>query len=118
MRPLALAWQAPLLTVLSPRAVVPGIEREIVRRAVEPDPVGRVDPAAVRGGRAVWVRTCDRDPAALVAGDRPDLVGDLGQVLILAEDQGDVVLVGPREADDVQDNPDVDPLLLADESCR
>ncbi len=100
------------------RAVVARIQRTVVRRAIQADPIGPVDTATVGGRRAARVGARDLDPAPLVTSDRPDLIRDLREVLVLAEDKSDVVVVGPSEADDVQRDSDVDTLLLADQDRR
>jgi hypothetical protein len=52
---------------------------------------------------------------ALFSRDHPDLRGHLGEVLVLAEDKGNVELVPVGHADHAQRDPHVDPLLFAGE---
>ncbi len=108
MRPLALASQARLPTGRSLQAVVPGIEREIVRRAVEPDPVGRVDPAAVGGGRAVrWDQ--DAQPVDPFTDIR-ELQARLKAAGATIEQEVDEASTGP--ANFVISDPDGNPILV------
>ena len=72
--------------------LVPPVQACVVGRTVDPDPVGLVDPTAVAAGRTRGERSRDLDAAALLTGDRPDLVRNLREVLTLARIQPGVVL--------------------------
>src|SRR5213594_3662393 len=105
----------PTATSASTLAVVAPIEARVVQGAIDADPVGLVDASAVAAGRAPRERRRDLDPAILFPRDHPDLFGHLGEVLILAEDHGDVVVAPVGQADHVQRDADVDALLLSNQ---
>lgn len=96
--------------------VVTGIEATVVGGPIDPNPVGPIDAASIVIGRADGKSTGDLDPAVLLHGDGADLVGNFGEVLILAEDQGDIVRVISSGGDDIKGEANVDAFLVADEN--
>src|SRR5712692_4303039 len=95
----------------SPPVVAP-VEAGIVGGTVDPDPVGLIDPAPIE---RCWARReggGDLDPPSLLARDRPDLLGNLRQVLILAQYERYVVVATECHPDDVKSHADVDTFLL------
>src|SRR4051812_18363468 len=58
---------------------------------IDPDPIRVWDPAPVRGCRAHRKRRCNFDPAVLLFRDHTDLAGQLRQIPVLTENEGDIV---------------------------
>lgn len=95
-----------------PRPIIAGIQAGLPDGPIDSDPVGPVDASSVPRGRTDRECGRDLDPAILLVRNGTDLVGNLGEVLILAEDQGDIVFSAVSHADNVEGDPDIDPLLL------
>lgn len=72
-------------------AVVPGIKASGIELLVDPDPVGPFDSPAVLAGGTLRKGAGDFDPPLLLLSDRSNLVGDFGEILILAHDERYVV---------------------------
>ena len=51
----------------------------------------------------------------LLLGDETDLIGNFGEVLILAENKRDIVHSAMGQANDIERKTDIDALLLRDE---
>ena len=98
-------------------AVVAGVDAGVVRRAVDANPVGAVDAAVIAAGGAIGESAGDLDPSVLLGGDHSNFRRRFGQILVLTEHQGDVLLVAMGHADDVQGNADFNTLLLRGKEC-
>ena len=96
-------------------AVIPGVDAGIVENSVDPDPVSLIDPPSVPGGGAQRIRTRDPEPSPLLAGNDLHILDRLGEILVLAEDQADVINSLKGQADHVECETDIDSLLLTDE---
>ena len=94
-------------------AVIPPVKALIVDLPADPDPVGLVDPPAIRTGRTHWKGTSDLDPSSLFSGNPSYLVGGLREILILAHYECHVVFATVGERDYVERDPDVNSLLLS-----
>ena len=51
----------------------------------------------------------------MLAGYKPDFVGDFGKVLVLAEDKGNIVFLSRGEADEIQRQADIHALFAPNE---
>jgi len=67
----------------------------VVDFAIYGDPIRLVDAPSIPRCRAYWKSRSNLDPAVLFLGYGTDLGRDLGEVLILTEDQSDIVLTIP-----------------------
>jgi hypothetical protein len=94
-------------------AVVTWVYAGIVGGAVDANPVSPVDPLAIWSDRAHGESAGDFDPSVLAPRDVPNLPRHLRQVLVLAENHGDIVYVLPGQPDHIDGYADVDALLFA-----
>ena len=95
--------------------VVAGVKAGVVSRAIDFNPIRAVNSAPVGTGRTEWKRTGYFDPAVLLVGDLADFVSNFRQILILAENKGDVEGAGMRESDDIQREPNIHAFFLTDQ---
>jgi len=85
---------------------------------LHPRPIGLVHPSRIGIGRADWIGAGHLDPSLLSDRDGPDLIGDLGKILILAEEDSHVICVFTGEPYNVKRQPDIDALFLAYQNGR
>src|ERR1035437_7691255 len=95
--------------------VVSWIEAGVVSRAVNPNPVSPVDPLTILSDRTNRESAGHLKPPVLRSSNVPDLPRDFRQILVLAEDYGNIVGVLPGQSDHVDGDADVDALLFARE---
>jgi hypothetical protein len=94
------------------------VDAPVVLGAIEAHSVGFVHVPSIGVRGAHRKRRCDRDPALLRDGHGPDFVGNHGEILVLAEQDGNVV--GPSRPWRTMSSakPHVHVLLLPDEHGR
>ena len=95
--------------------VVAWIEAGVVSRAIDPNPVSPVDPLTILCDRTDRESAGHLEPPVLRSSNVPDLPRDFRQILVLAEDYGNIVGVLPGQSDHVDGDADVDALLFARE---
>lgn len=105
---------AALILVPEPLPVIVRVDASVVGLAVDCDPICLIDPSGVAVSRADRECRGQLDPPALLTGNHTDLIGNFGEVLVLAENQRHVVQIAVSQSHHVQRDPDVDPFLLAD----
>lgn len=97
-------------------SVVARIDALVVLGARHPDPIRLFDAAFVTRRRAHRECRGNLDPPVLLRRDGADLVCDLREILILAEDQSDVIVSPECTANNVKGEAHIHALLLADEN--
>jgi hypothetical protein len=95
-------------------SIVSRIDASVVQLLLNRQPVRVADAAAVAGGPSPGVRAGNLDPSALLTSDLAHFDGDLGEILVLAENHGDIEGATVDEADNVNGDANINPLLLAD----
>lgn len=94
------------------RAIVATIQARVIHRPLDPDPVCLVNAAPIVCRRTIRKSGSNLDPTVLLLGDRPNLVSDFRKILILAEDQGHVVLLPVGHTNDVQRDSNINTLFF------
>jgi hypothetical protein len=99
------------------RTIVRGVNASVVKRLVDFEPIGGIDPTKVGGLVGQRKSACRFDPPILVFGNAPDLFCGFSEVLVLAENQGDVEFLFSRKTNDIQCDPDINAFLNPDHSA-
>jgi len=81
--------------------IVGWINALVIQGSLDAEPVSLVDPTSISRRRALRESACHFDPTLLLLGDSSYFIRDLGEILILAEDEDDVALCRPGRLDNV-----------------
>ncbi len=95
------------------RAVIPCIQASVVEFPVHPEPISLIDSSSCRSSRTNRECRHNLQPTVLRTGNLPDFFRYFSQVLVLAENHGDIKLVQACHSNHVQANSDVSAFFLS-----